>query len=261
MSGIHPSAVIENGAQIADGCVIGPFCHVGANVCIGEKTVLHSHVVLDGHMKIGRENEIYSFACLGKKTQDLKYKGEVSYVEIGDRNVIREYVTINAATAAGEATKLGSDCLIQSYCHIAHDCILGDHVIMSSGAMIAGHVIAEDYAIISGYCGVVQFVRIGKHSFLSGYSKLAQDLLPYSIGDGAPAEIRTVNKVGMQRRDFSDKSIRNVHKAIKRIISFGLTIEEASEELLEEFPDCPEVLEIFEFCKHTKQGLARPRKR
>ena len=258
---IHPSAIIEPGAQIADGVEVGAFSTIGANIELGPGTKVHPHVVLGGHMRIGENCEIFPFACLGMKTQDLKFQqGDFSYATIGDRTVIREYVTINLATEGGGITAVGSDCLIQSYCHIAHECILGDHVIMSSGAMLAGHVEVGDGAVIAGYTGVVQFCRIGRMAMLGGYSKLTQDILPFTIGEGIPAQIRTVNRIRMDRfGGFSTEQIRNVNKAFKAIIRSGKPVEEAVAELRADYPDDANVAEMIAFAESSERGLARPR--
>jgi UDP-N-acetylglucosamine acyltransferase len=257
---IHPSAIIEEGAVVGDGCSIGAFSTIGPNVSLGAGTVVHPHVVLGGHLSIGKDCEIFPFACLGMKTQDLKYAGDVTYVSIGDRTVIREYVTINLATQSGGTTAVGSDCLIQSYCHIAHECVLGDHVIMSSGAMLAGHVEVGDGAVIAGYTGVVQFCRIGRMAMLGGYSKLTQDILPFTIGEGIPAHIRTVNRIRMERfGGFSPEQIRNVNKAFKAIIRSGKPLDEAIAELRAELPDDDNVAEMIQFASSSERGLARPR--
>ncbi len=258
-SQIHPAAVIHSGAEVGNDCEIGPYCVLGEHVRLGDRCRLHSHVVLDGHTTLGDDNEIFSFACLGKNSQDLKYKGEETYVKIGSGNVFREYVTVNAATTAGTATVIGDNCHVLSYCHIAHDCTLGDNVVMSSNAMMSGHVIVGDHAIISGYCGIVQFVRVGAGAFIGGYSKLTQDALPYCIADGVPAETRTINKIGMERRGFSPETIRTVRQAFKTIIRSGLTLAEAAAELEEKFPDSPEVKQMLEFARASDIGLARRR--
>jgi UDP-N-acetylglucosamine acyltransferase len=258
---IDATAVIDPKAEIASDCVIGAYCVVGPNVRIGSGTELHSHVVLDGHLTVGEDCNIYPFACLGKQTQDLKFKGEVTYASVGDRTVIREYVTINCATGGGDCTRVGSDCLIQSYCHVAHDCQVGDHVIMSSGAMLSGHVEVGDYAIVSGYTGVVQFVRIGACAMVGGYSKLIQDVLPYCIADGIPAEIRVPNKVGMERRGMTRETIDAVRHALQVIIHDGHTSEAAAAELQDAAAEHPQVREMLDFMAGTQRGLARPKSR
>lgn len=254
---IHPTAIVENGAQLDSNCHIGPFCYIGNNVSIGADTILHSHVVIDGYTSIGRENEIFPFACLGMQTQDLKYTGGKCYVRIGNKNSIREYVTVHAATGDGETTVVGDDCLIQAYSHIAHNCILGNGVIISSGTKAAGHVEIGDYAVVSGLVGIVQFVHIGKMSFIGGFSKLAKDALPYCIMDGIPAGIIAPNKIGMERHGKTQESIKAVEKAFKLLIRSSLTITEAVAQLKNDFPLQIEIKDMIDFIKNSKCGLAR----
>jgi UDP-N-acetylglucosamine acyltransferase len=158
---VHSTAIVHPNARLGDGCEIGPYCIIGEHVTLGERCRLHSHVVIDGHTKLGKENEIFPFASIGLKTQDLKWKGGVTHTEIGDRNTLREYVTVHSATGDGEATTLGSDNHILAYCHIAHNVTLGSDIIMSNVATLAGHVVVEDHAVIGGLAAVHQFCRIG----------------------------------------------------------------------------------------------------
>ncbi len=259
MSKIHPTAIIEDGARLGEECQIGAYACVGPHVTLGNRCILQSHAVIDGHTSLGDECEVFSFACLGKKTQDLKYKGGVARVEIGSRNAIREYVTIHAATEDGGVTHIGSDCLIQAYCHIAHECTLGDGIIMTSGAMLAGHVQIGDHAVIMGNAGIVPFARVGTMGLVGGYSKLVQDVLPFCIADGNPAELRSINKVKMERLGRSREQIRVVGLAFRKIIRSGLSLEKAIEELRAEFPDSPDVSAMIEFALTSERGLARPR--
>jgi UDP-N-acetylglucosamine acyltransferase len=258
---IHPTAIIESGAEIGDDCEIGPYCWIGPQVRLGARSILHSHVVIDGRTHLGEENNVYSFACLGKRSQDLKDDGGDTTVEIGDRNKIREYVTINQPATAGLKTKMGSDCLIQSYCHVAHDCQLGDRVIMSSYAGLSGHVEVGDRAIIGGQAGVVQFVRIGRGAYIGGFSKVAQDILPFAIADGAPAANRIANKIGMERSGHTPEAVKAVRRAIQTIVGEGLTAEAAAEQLAESAAEFSEVAEVLEFLRTSKRGLARAKKR
>lgn len=258
---IHPTAIVDSGAKIDYDCQIGPYCYIGKNVHIGAGTVLHPHVVIDGYTSIGKENEIFPFACLGMKTQDLKYTGGKCYVRIGDHNSIREYVTVHAATGDGETTVVGNDCLIQAYCHIAHNCILGNSVIMSSGAKISGHVEVGDYAVISGMVGVVQFVHIGTMAFIGGFSKLAKDALPYCITDGIPACTLVPNKIGMERNGKKRGSVATVEHALKLIMRSSLTLSDALVQLQNEYPSNEEIKNIVQFVKNSKCGLARPKER
>jgi UDP-N-acetylglucosamine acyltransferase len=258
---IHPSAIIESGALIGDDCTVGPYCVIGPHVRLGPRCTLHSHVIVDGNTTIGQECELFPCACIGKKTQDLKFTGGSPGVRIGSRTVLREYVTVHAATSDGDTTDVGDGCLIQAYCHIAHDCKLGNGVIMSSGAKMSGHVQVGDHAGISGMTGIVQFVRIGALAFVGGFSKLAQDALPYCITDGIPAATVAVNKVGMERNGRSQEAIAAVGEAHKAIMRSAMTLQDALAELSSRFPQSPEVADIIAFCRSCERGLARPRDR
>jgi len=262
MSNIHATAIIEPGAEMGPGCVIGPYSYIGAHVKMGANNILHSNVVIDGHTTLGDDNEIFPFAVLGKISQDLKFdKSWITYSVIGSHNVIREYVTVNAASIEGETTRVGDHCLLLSYSHIAHDCILGDHVIVSCDSKLAGHVTMEDHAILNAKSGVVQFVRIGKHAFVGGFNKVAKDILPFCIADGSPSVIRAVNKIGLERSGFGPEQISQITDAYKVIIRSGKTAQEAVTILEERYPDSPEVREMTQFMQSSKTGLARPRKR
>jgi len=255
---IHNTAVVSNSAQIGEDCTVGPYCVIGDHVKLGPACILHSHVVLDGHLTIGEKCEFYSFCCIGKQTQDLKFKGDITYVEIGSNNVIREYVTVNSSTQEGNKTIIGNNCFIQSYCHIAHECRLGNNIIMSSASMLSGHCQVDDYAIIGGYSGAVQFVRIGTMAMVGGYSKLTHDVLPYTIADGMPAEMRVINKIGMERNGVSRDSIKAVASAFKTIVHSNLTVKEAVEKIKQ--TDCQEIDTIIEFISNSQKGLARSKK-
>lgn len=262
MSTIHSTAIIEDGAIVGDDCQIGPYAYVGPHVRLGDGCILQSHAVIDGHTTLGDHNEVFAFACLGKQTQDLKYReGAVTHVRIGSHNVFREYVTVNSSTEAGSTTVIGDHCLIQSYCHVAHECQVGSHVIMTSAAMLAGHVEVGDYAVIMGKAGCVPFARVGTMGLVGGYSKLTHDVLPYCIADGIPAALRTINKVRMERCEKSKQAVSEALKAFKTIIRSNLSLDEAVAQLREEFPDSPEVNEMIDFALSSKLGLARPHDR
>ena len=193
MPNIHPTAIVDPGARVGSEAVIGPFCVIGPQVEIGDGCRLHSHVVIDGHTRLGHGNEIFPFASLGLKTQDLKWKGGVTRTEIGDENTFREYVTVNSATSDGEVTVVGSRNHILAYCHVAHNVVLGNNVIMSNVATLAGHIVVEDHAVVGGLAAVHQFCRIGRMSIIGGCSKVVQDVPPFMLVDGNPAETRTIN--------------------------------------------------------------------
>jgi UDP-N-acetylglucosamine acyltransferase len=253
---IHPSAVIHPKAQIGNDCEIGPYCVISENVTLGDKCKLHSHVVIDGHTKLGKENEIFPFASIGLKTQDLKWKGGITRTEIGDGNTFREYVTIHSATSDGEETSVGSENTILAYCHIAHNCRLGDKIIMSNVATLAGHVTVEDHAVIGGLAAVHQFCHIGKLAMIGGCSKVVQDVPPFMIADGNPAETRTVNKIGMERNGVSEEAQNALKQAYKILFREGLSISNALLKI-EDLPSLPEVRHLIQFVRTSERGISK----
>ena len=257
MSSIHPSAVIHPKAQVGNGCEVGPFCVIGEHVVLGDGNKLHSHVVIDGHTRLGRNNEMFPFASLGLKTQDLKWKGGVSRTEIGDGNVFRESVTIHAATNDGDATVIGNNNLFLVNSHVAHDCIVGNNVIMSGLAGLAGHVVMEDYAIISAFSGVHQFCRIGRLAIVGGYTKVVQDVPPFMLADGIPAETRTINKVGLERNGVPDATITVLRSAYKILFREGLTIPNALTRIEQDLPPLPELQELVRFVRASERGISK----
>ena len=257
MTSVHPSAVIYRGAQIGADCEIGPYCVIGGNVILGHNCRLHAHVVIDGHTRLGQGNEIYPFACIGLKTQDLKWKGGITRTEIGDNNTFREYVTVHSATGDGEVTVVGSHNHILAYCHIAHNCMLGNHIIMSNVATLAGHVTVEDHAVIGGLAAVHQFCRIGRMAMIGGCSKVVQDIPPFMIGDGNPTETRTVNKVGMERNGVSEDAQAALRQAFKVLFREGLTIPNALAKIEKELPPLPEVQYLVAFVRKSERGISK----
>ncbi len=217
MADIHPTAIIDPKAEIADNVKIGPYCVVGAHVQLAEGCILHNHVVLDGPSSFGVGNEFYPFSVIGLRSQDLKYKGEPTYLQVGDYNVFRENCNINRSTTGETKTIIGShnNFLINSHC--GHDCIVGDHCILSGYAGVAGHCQIGDYAIVSGFAAVHQFVRIGTHSLIGGCARITQDVPPYTIVEGAPALVRAVNSIGLQRRGYSEEDVRALKFAYKKL--------------------------------------------
>jgi UDP-N-acetylglucosamine acyltransferase len=254
---IHPTAIVHPKAQIGSGCDIGPYCVIGENVALGDGCKLHSHVVIDGHTKLGRENEIFPFASIGLKTQDLKWKGGVTRTEIGDGNTFREYVTIHSATGEGEVTRVGSHNTILAYCHIAHNCTLGSHIIMSNVGTLGGHVTVEDHAVVGGLAAVHQFCRIGKMSMIGGCSKIVQDVPPFMIVDGNPGETRTINKVGMERHGVSEEAQNALRHAYKILFREGLTIPNALVKIESDLPKLPEVLHLLNFVRTSERGISK----
>jgi UDP-N-acetylglucosamine acyltransferase len=254
---IHPTAIIHPKARIGPGCEVGPYCVIGEHVMLGRGCKLHSHVLIDGHTKLGKENEIFPFASIGLKTQDLKWKGGVTRTEIGDGNTFREYVTIHSATGDGEVTRVGSHNTILAYCHIAHNCMLGDHIIMSNVATLAGHVTVEDHAVVGGLAAVHQFCRIGKMSMIGGCSKIVQDVPPFMIVDGNPGETRTINKVGMERHGVSEEAQNALRQAYKILFREGLTIPNAVAKIESDLPKLPEVLHLLNFVRTSERGISK----
>ena len=254
---VHSTAIIHPKARIGAGCEIGPYCLIGEHVALGDGCKLHSHVVIDGHVRLGRDNDIFPFACIGHKTQDLKWKGGVTRTEIGDGNTFREYVTIHSATSDGEATRVGSHNHILAYCHIAHNCILGSHIIMSNVATLAGHVIVEDHAVIGGLAAVHQFCRIGKMAMIGGCSKVVQDVPPFMIADGNPAETRTSNKIGMERGGISEEVQTALRHAYKILFREGLTIPNALAKIEGELPPLPEIKHLVQFIRTSERGISK----
>jgi len=253
---IHSTAIIHPEAQIGSGCEIGPYCVIGEHVVLGENCQLHSHVVIDGHTKLGNGNEIFPFASIGLQTQDLKWKGGVTRTEIGDHNTFREYVTVHSATNDGDATRIGSNNHILAYSHIAHDCVIGSHIIMSNCATLAGHVTVEDHAVIS-ISAIHQFCRIGKLAMIGGCSKVVQDVPPFMIADGNPAETRTINKVGMERQGISDESQNALKQAYKILFREGLSIPNALAKIEKELPPLPEILHLVQFVRTSERGISK----
>lgn len=254
---IHSTAVVHPKATIGADCEIGPYCVLGEHVVLGAKCRLHSHVVIDGHTKLGKENEIFPFASIGLKTQDLKWQGGTTYTEIGDNNTFREYVTVHSATSDGEVTRVGSHNHILAYCHLAHNVTLGNHIIMSNVATLAGHVTVEDHAVIGGLAAVHQFCRIGKLAMIGGCSKVVQDIPPFMIADGNPAETRTINKVGMERNGIPDQAQAALRQAYKILFREGLTIPNALTKIEKKLPQLAEIKHLITFVKASERGISK----
>lgn len=257
MTEIHPTAVVHPKAELGAGCVIGPYCVIGEHVMLGAECRLHSHVVIDGYTQLGRNNQVFPFVSLGHQTQDLKWKGGVTRLLIGDDNTFRESVTVNCATNEGDATVVGSHNHILAYAHIAHDVKLGNHVIMSNVATLAGHVIVEDYAVVGGLAAVHQFCRLGTMSIIGGCSKVVQDVPPYMLVDGNPGQTRTINKVGLERHGVSEESQAALKQAYKLLFREGLTISNALARIEAELPPSPEVQHLVKFARSSERGLSR----
>ncbi len=254
---IHPTAVVAPGATLGVDVEIGPYCVVGDRVTLGDRCRLQSHVVLAGPSVIGPDNEFYPFACIGQRTQDLKYTSEPTHLEIGAGNTFREFVTVHRATAPGGATRIGNRGNFLAYSHIAHDCTVGDDVIFSNNGTLAGHVEVGDHAVIGGLTAVHQFCRIGRFAITGGCSKIVQDVPPFMMVDGNPARVRHINQVGLERAGIEKETIRRVKEAFRILYRDDLNTAQALERMRGELGDLPEITQLIEFVTSSKRGIVR----
>jgi len=256
---IHPTAVVDPSARIPDSCKIGPYCIVGASVEMGEGCELVSHVVLEGPSRLGSNNKIYPFAVIGMDPQDVSFAGETTWLEMGDDNVIREYVTINRGTAkGGGVTRIGNHTLIMAYTHIGHDCVIGDHSMLINAATLAGHVTVEEWAVVGALCPVHQFVRIGAHSYVGGGTTITQDVLPYSMTSAErDTHAYMLNKVGLQRRGFSKERIAKLHHAFKILLASKMNTSQALEKLRAESDLSEDVEMLVRFIESSQRGIIK----
>lgn len=257
MRKIHPTAIVDPRAELGEDVEVGPYAVIGPHVRIGAGTRVMAHAVIDGHTTIGERCEIFPMASVGQKTQDLKYRGGVTYLEIGHDTVIREFVTINTATNEGKKTVVGNHVLLMAYCHVAHECVVGDHVIMANVATLAGDVVVEDYAVLGGMAGVHQFCRVGRMAMVGACTKVVQDVVPYTIVDGNPAASCGVNKVRMQRLGMPEDHQRAVLEAYKMIFRQGLKAKEAVERVRAELGGYEEALHMAAFVERSARGIVR----
>tara|TARA_R110000850_G_scaffold49428_2_gene121895 strand:+ start:899 stop:1672 length:774 start_codon:yes stop_codon:yes gene_type:complete len=253
---IHPTAIIDPGAELGDDITVGPYCVINAGVKLGNRCRLQNHVTIDGPTEIGEDNEFFSFTSIGQRTQDLKYDGEPTHLKIGSHNTFREFCTVNRATSAGDSTLVGSYGNFLSYTHIGHDCIIGDHVVFSNNATLGGHVIIEDHVILGGLTGIHQFCRIGEHAITGGFTKIVQDVPPYMVADGNPARVRAINKVGLERRGFSKEARASIKKAYRALFREDLNTSEALEALRAFENRSAEVDIIIAFVEKSERGLS-----
>jgi UDP-N-acetylglucosamine acyltransferase len=255
---VHPSALVDAGAELGKGVSVGPGSVIGPKVAIGEGSWIGAHVVLDGRLRIGRNNKIFHFASLGAPPQDKKYNGEDTGVEIGDNNTIREYVTINRGTAQDVGTtRLGNDNWVMAYVHFAHDCQIGNHTIFANACQLAGHVTVGDWAIFGATTLVHQFVHIGAHAFTGMGTYLPQDLPPFVTAAGNMARPYGINSEGLKRRGFTPEAIVGLKRAYRTLYRSGLGLEEARAQLEAQVSGCPQVREILEFLARSKRGIIR----
>ena len=257
---IDPSAVVSKSAKLGENITIGPYCVIGDEVEIGDGSIIGPHAVIEKWTSLGKECRVYQFASVGAAPQDLKFKGERSFTVIGDRTTIREGATIHRATGEDNETRIGSDCLLMAYIHVAHNCLLGNHVIMSNLASCAGHAIVEDRVVIGGMAGVHQFVKIGRNAMVGGMSKLVQDVVPYTIVDGHPAKVVGLNNVGISRAGIPLESRRLIKKAYKILYRSGLSLPEAIAVIEQEVDSCEEVEHFLRFLRNAERGICRERR-
>lgn len=258
MSDISPDARVHPDAKIGSNVHIGPFTIIGPDVEIGDDCVIGPHVVLDGHTRIGRQNEILQFCSIGAAPQHKAYKGEPTRVEIGDRNVIREFVTLHRGTMLDKGiTQIGNDNLLMAYVHIAHDCSVANHVTMANGASLAGHSHVEDYCILGGFALIYQFCRIGESAFIGYGSGVGKDVPPFVMASGYPAAPHGINAEGMRRRNFSKEEIDSLRDAYRVLYRSKLRLVEAQEILAERSQDCRAVRQFYEFLNDAKRGILR----
>ena len=259
MSKIHDTAIVEDGATLGADVEIGPYARIGADVKLGDGVVVGQGAVIDGHTTIGAKSQIFPYACIGMKTQDLKYReGSVSFVEIGERTVIREFATVHLGTADGEKTIIGNDCLFMCYCHAAHGVILGDHVICSNSVQLAGDVHLEDYAIIGGCSASHQFCTVGCHSMVGGMSKIRQDIPPYMLCDMVDGTMKVigVNVVGLTRRGVPKDKIQALKEAHRFIYREGLNRSQALDRVEHDIEQTEEISRLVKFYRSSQRGVA-----
>ncbi len=255
---IHPTAIVDAQAKVGSGTYIGPFCLVGPEVTLGERCQLQANVVLDGPSVVGSDNVFYAFTSIGQRTQDLKYAGEPTRLEIGSGNTFREFTTVNRGTAPGATTRIGSANNFLAYSHIAHDCIVGDRVVFSNNGTLGGHVQMGNDVILGGFAAAHQFCRLGRLAMIGGCSKLVQDVPPFCLADGNPALLHGLNLIGLRRHNFPAETIRQLKEAYELLFRSELNAQQALERVREAQLDaCPEVAELVEFVATTKRGVTR----
>jgi UDP-N-acetylglucosamine acyltransferase len=255
---IHKTAIVHRKAQLAGDIGVGPYTVIGENVKIGRGTKIGPHVVIQGWTEIGEENQIFQFASIGTDPQHTKYRGERTRLKIGNRNIIREFVTMNLGTEGGEGiTTLGDDNFFMAYSHLAHDCEVGNNTLFANSATLAGHVIVEDYAIIGGLVAIHQFVRVGTLAMIGGGSMVSQDIPPYTLAVGDRARLYGLNLIGLRRRGFSNKTIVKLKRAYRIVFHSRLKLSEAVKKVRESLGDIPEVKNFIDFIESSKRGICR----
>lgn len=258
---IHPTAVVSPKAELAPDVDIGPYVVINGKVQIGPGTKIESHAVVGhdrGEVYIGKNNHIFSSAMVGGPPQDLSYKGETTRLEMGDHNIVREFVTINNGTVKGGGlTRIGNHCLFMAYVHIAHDCQLSDHVVIANTSNFAGHVMVEDHVRIGGVCSFNQFITVGRFAYIAGESAVNKDVLPFTMVQGNYAVSRATNKIGLERAGFDKDEIENIHRAIRALLMGNRTIDEALELISQECSPSPNIEHLVNFVRRSERGIAR----
>src|SRR5436190_9121870 len=254
---IHPTAIVDSTAQLGSGTIVGPYCIIGSNVDVGRSCWLQHHVTLMGPVRVGARNKFYAYCSIGQQTQDLKYAGEPTYLEIGDENTFREFVTVNRSTKSDGKTQIADRGNFLAYSHIGHDCIVGDAVVFSNNGTLAGHVRIDDHAIMGGLTAVHQFCRLGRFAITGGCSKIVQDVPPFMIADGNPAKVRGINIIGLERNGFTAESIRTIKEAFRLIYRSKFNTRQAVDAIQQDLPASPEISQILEFVRGSERGIIR----
>jgi UDP-N-acetylglucosamine acyltransferase len=252
---VHPSAIVDDGAQLGQGVLVGPWALVGAGVEVGDGTEIGPRVLIERDTVVGEDCRIFNGAVLGTDPQDLKYQGEPTVLQVGDRTVIREFATLNRGTSATGRTVVGSDCLLMAYAHVAHDCELGNHVILANSVNMGGHVIIEDWAIVGGLTPIHQFVRIGAHAFVGGGSRVPQDVPPYCRAAGNPPRLYGLNSVGLERRGLSEETRRALKQAYRILFQGDENLSVALDRVEREVIGIPEVKHLVQFIRSSERGV------
>jgi len=254
---IHPTAIVDPKARLGEGVEVGPYSIIDGSVTIGEGTVIGAHCVITGRTVMGRKNRIFTGAVVGSEPQDVKYHGEETFLEIGDENVIREYVTINPGTGEGSKTVIGNDNWLMIQAHVGHNCVIHSHVKLANGVMLGGHAVIEDYATVGGGTPVHQYVRIGKYAMIGGGFRVVQDVVPFMIAGDEPLKIYGLNQIGLERNQIPKETIETLKKAHKTIFRQNLTMKEAIQALSTDYPPMDEIKCLIEFLQSSSRGIVR----
>lgn len=254
---IHPTAIIDPGAEIGSGTIVGPYCVIDRDVIVGADCWLQNHVTLCGPMRAGARNKFYAFCSIGQQTQDLKYQGEPTYLEVGDKNTFREFVTVNRSTTSEGKTRIGDRGHFLAYSHIGHDCTVGNEVVFSNNGTLAGHVQVDDHAVMGGLTAVHQFCRIGRFAITGGCSKIVQDVPPFMIADGNPAKIRGINLVGMERKGVPPDTVKLIKEAFRIIYRSKYNTRQAMDAIRSQLPATEEIQLIIDFIEKSERGIIR----